>query len=227
MAFSLDRVVPWGRNLDEYSAMFALTADDLTGSLLGCADGPASFNAELSATGKRVVSVDPLYAFEAEKIRQRIDACFDEIIAKVELNRTQFVWHSIGSVDELARVRRTAMERFLSDYRQGEPRYVDASLPTLPFADGEFDLALCSHFLFLYTEQLDLDFHVDSLRELCRVATEVRVFPLIDLAVKPSKHVAAVRERLESEGCYFSIEPVEYEFQRGGNEMLRLRLEKG
>ena len=30
MPFSIDRVVPWGRSLDEYRAMFALSEGDLT-----------------------------------------------------------------------------------------------------------------------------------------------------------------------------------------------------
>src|SRR5260370_30292561 len=47
----LHEVVPWGRSLDEYRAMFALSEGDLQGRLLGCGDGPASFNAELTALG--------------------------------------------------------------------------------------------------------------------------------------------------------------------------------
>jgi hypothetical protein len=37
-----------------------------------------------------------------------------------------------------------AMKEFLSDYAAGikEGRYVDASLPSLPFKDGEFDIAM-------------------------------------------------------------------------------------
>ncbi len=48
------------------------------------------------------------------------------------------------------------MNDFLADYRAGrqEGRYVDAALPALPFDDLAFDLALCSHLLFLYTTQL-------------------------------------------------------------------------
>jgi hypothetical protein len=48
----LHEVVPWGRSLDEYRAMFALAEGDLQGRLLGCGDGPASFNAELTELGK-------------------------------------------------------------------------------------------------------------------------------------------------------------------------------
>ena len=62
----LEQVVPWGRSLAEYRAMFTLSEEDLQKRILGCGDGPASFNAEMTASGKpTVTSVDPLYAFEA------------------------------------------------------------------------------------------------------------------------------------------------------------------
>jgi hypothetical protein len=61
--FTLDQVVPWGRSFDEYCKMFALTPDDLQLRIVGCADGPASFNAEATAAGLSVTSCDPLYHF--------------------------------------------------------------------------------------------------------------------------------------------------------------------
>ena len=42
MPFSIDEVVPWGRRLDEYRAMFDLSECDLKRRILGCGDGPAS-----------------------------------------------------------------------------------------------------------------------------------------------------------------------------------------
>ena len=54
MAFTLDNVVPWGRSMHEYKAMFVLYSQDLDSSILGCADGPASFNAEMSEQGHSV-----------------------------------------------------------------------------------------------------------------------------------------------------------------------------
>ena len=42
MPFSIDRVVPWGRNSAEYQAMFRLGEPDLGRRILGCGDGPAS-----------------------------------------------------------------------------------------------------------------------------------------------------------------------------------------
>ncbi len=68
MAFTLEQIVPWGRSFGEYVRMFALTEADLEKRILGCGDGPASFNAAMFRRGRRVVSVDPLYGFSAEQV---------------------------------------------------------------------------------------------------------------------------------------------------------------
>ena len=225
MPFSIDRVVPWGRSSAEYQAMFRLDESDLGGRILGCGDGPASFNAEVSAQGHAVVSVDPLYAVSAAAIEQRVEATFHEVMDEVRRNAEEFVWTHVPSVAELGRRRMAAMRRFIADYPQGkaEGRYVEASLPELPFDAGAFELALSSHLLFLYSDQFDLTFHIRALQEMLRVATEVRVFPLLQLGGTPSPHVDGVVGVLRSRGADVTVEPVEYEFQRGGNRMLRLR----
>ena len=222
MPFTLNQVVPWGRSYDEYCSMFSLSVDDLAGRILGCADGPASFNAELTNRGGHIRSADPLYTFERDEIQQRIEECFDDVVAQVEQNRHQFSWTTIQSVEKLARIRRSSMEDFLAHYQLGSPGYVSASLPDLPFDDGEFDLALCSHFLFLYSDLIDTKFHVASILELCRVASEVRVFPLLDLTATRSSKLEEVKSQLARFGKGVSVERVDYEFQKGGNEMLRI-----
>ena len=224
MPFSIDRVVPWGRSLEEYRAMFALSEDDLAGRILGCGDGPASFNAELSARGGRVVSVDPLYRFPGAAIERRVQETFPTMMAQTSANRGDFVWTHVRSLDDLGRRRMAALRTFLEDFEAGRRsgRYVDAALPVLPFADDAFEIALSSHFLFLYSAQFDLDFHVAALREMLRVAAEVRVFPLLQLGGAPSPHVTGVRDAFAASGTRVTVEAVPYEFQRGGNRMLLL-----
>ena len=224
MPFSIDRVVPWGRSLDEYRAMFALSEGDLTRRIVGCGDGPASFNAELSARGGNVVSVDPLYRFSGAAIERRVRETFPTMMEQTRANRNDFVWTHVRSLADLGRRRMQALHGFLADFEAGRQsgRYVEAALPVLPFADAAFELALSSHFLFLYSVQFDLDFHLAALQEMLRVAAEVRVFPLLQLGGAPSPHVPRVREALAA-GVRATVEPVPYEFQRGGNHMLRLR----
>jgi SAM-dependent methyltransferase len=117
-----------------------------------------------------------------------------------------------------------AITDFLNDYEPGRRtgRYLAAMLPSLPFKRRQFDLALCSHFLFLYSHQLSLAFHLQALREMLSVAREARVFPLLDLGGDVSHHLEHVVATLEREKVQARIEPVPYEFQRGGDRMLRL-----
>lgn len=223
--FTLDDIVPWGRSFDEYRRMFALTDAELALAIVGCADGPASFNAEATRRGARVVSCDPIYRWETAQVADRIAATYDQVLEQTRRNAADFVWTAIPSVEELGRIRMDAMRVFLDDYDAGkrDGRYVEAALPALPFPDAVFDLALCSHLLFLYTQHLDEAFHLAALREMCRVAAEVRVFPLLALDGQRSAHVDPCVAGLRDAGYEVSIERVAYEFQRGGDQMLRVR----
>jgi SAM-dependent methyltransferase len=228
MPVLLKEIIPLGRTLREYESMFALTEADRSLNILGCGDGPASFNAEWTAHGGAVISLDPLYAFSGAEIKARFDAVLDDVMAKVDATSNRWVWSFHHNVAGLRANRVAAMERFLADYETGQAagRYRIGDLPMLPFPDRAFALALCSHLLFLYSHLLSQEFHVASLVELCRVATEVRVFPLLDMAGNLSTHLEAVRLALASKGIETVIEQVEYEFQKGGNQMLRACYEK-
>jgi len=223
VSYRLEEVVPWGRTIAEYEAMFALDPTALSGSILGCGDGPASFNAEATQRGINVVSVDPLYRFDEVSIRRRIAEVFDTVVGQTRDNHDEFVWGElIRDVEHLAEIRRNAMDRFLADFTTGKAagRYVEGALPHLDFAQESFDLALCSHYLFLYSEQVSLADHVASILEMRRVAKEVRVFPLQELGSRPSRHLEEIVRMLTAAGHQIEQRQVDYEFQRGGNQVL-------
>ena len=227
----LEHVVPWGRSKAEYVAMFGLTERDLSGRILDCAGGPASFNAELTGEGGNVVSCDPIYRFSAGEISRRIEETYDGVMRNVRENADAFVWTHAESPEQHGESRMAAMRRFLEDFPVGfeEGRYVAAGLPELPFETGGFDLALCSHFLFTYSSQLSEEFHLASVLEMCRVAREARVFPLLTSSVhrdtvagERSPHLGPVMDGLRKRGYEARVERVPYEFQKGGDEMLRV-----
>ena len=204
--------------------MFSLSPEERSQKILGCGDGPASFNSVLTKAGGSVVSVDPIYAFRPEQIQARIDATSTLVLEQTQKNRDNFVWDTISSVAKLGRLRMSAMEAFLQDFAHGRKtgRYLAAELPRLPFKDKSFDLALCSHLLFLHSVQLSEIFHLDSIRELCRIANRVKIFPLLELNARKSHHLPAVTTQLEKEDVRVSVTRVAYEFQKGGNEMLEI-----
>ena len=224
MEINYKDIVPWGRSFDEYIKMFSLTPDDLNLKILDCGGGPSGFNSEMTKRGKKVISIDPIYNLSADDIKIRINETYDDVINQTRVNANKFIWQNISSVEELGRIRMAAMEQFLGDFEQGkiERRYIYTELPSLPFTDKEFDIALSSHFLFLYSSNLSLDFHRKAINEMVRVAREIRIFPLVNVNAVPSPYIEHIKKELVKKGYMVAIEKVDYEFQKGGNEMLRI-----
>jgi ubiquinone/menaquinone biosynthesis C-methylase UbiE len=210
-----------GRMFTEYRRLFDLSLADLQcGPVLDCGGGSSSFTATAAAMGADVRAVDPAY-------EQSIDALATDCEAALERTRDQladlesdFVWSFYGDVDTRCRFLEAAHQRFLADYATNPDRYVADGLPALPFDDDSFALALCANLLFLYDDRLDRAFHEASLRELARVAEEVRVFPLHSLENTRSDLVTPVADSLLDDGYVVETRSVPYEFQPGANEML-------
>lgn len=226
MVLKLEQVVPWGRSLTEYVRMFHLTTDDLNLKIIDCASGPASFNAEMTNLGHKVISCDPIYQFSATEIEQRIQLTYPQIINGVTASLDDYVWREIANPTQLGAVRMATMQKFLVDFSLGlqQKRYLNYGLPTLPFKDNQFDLALCSHFLFSYSNHFSATFHIESIVEMCRVSQQVRIFPLLDISGVISSQLAPVMSELKTRGYQVEIKQVDYEFQKGGNQMLVVEL---
>ena len=183
MAFKLENVVPWGRNLDEYRLMFLLSDDDMSKNIAGFGDGPASFNFEATQQGYSVTSFDPIYQFSKDDLQKRIDEVRITVMQQMRENINNYVWTKIKSLEELENVRMSAMRLFLDDFEKGkqEDRYIYHELPNrLKYEDDTFDIGLSSHFLLMYTI-LGFDFHVKAMTEMLRICKEIRIFPIVDL----------------------------------------------
>ena len=224
MAFKLDSVVPWGRNMNEYRTMFCLTSDDMSKKIAGFGDGPASFNFEAAQKGYSVTSFDPVYQFSKEELEQRIEEVRFTVMQQMRENMDNYVWTNIKSLDELESVRMSAMKLFLEDYERGkaEKRYIFHSLPeTLPYEKNAFDIGLSSHFLLMYTG-LGYDFHIHAMTEMLRVCREIRIFPIVDLDADITELSQNVIDYFQKR-YHTEIIKTEYEFQKGGNRLLIIK----
>lgn len=210
-----------GRTAGEYALQFDLSAGDLAGrAVLDCPGGPSAFTATAAHLAARSIAVDPVYGPAPEVLEGTCRETLAETGEQLREKRDLFVWDRFGDVETRLRHLRAAVEGFLADYATAPGRYVGGALPALPFPDGTFDLVLSGHFLFLYDDRFDLEFHVAALRELVRVGGEVRVYPLASLDRTRSAFVDPVVGRLRDEGYAVAEAQVPYEFQPGATEML-------
>jgi hypothetical protein len=211
------------RSLAEYRKMFLLTDQDLAKSIVDCPGGAASFTAEVNSTGGRVTACDPMYREDAAAIGELSLADMRRANNYQRENPDEYVWTFFADTDEYLAARTRAGELFIRHMTANPADYVVAALPTLPFADQAFDLALSSHLLFAYADRLDRDFHLDSIRELARVAAEVRVFPLVPFGFPDNPHLPGVLDELTRGGLRAELVSVDYELQRGANTMLVIK----
>ncbi len=211
------------RSFAEYEAFFALTAADARRAVLDCSAGASGFAAVANARGGRVTAVDPAYSLGREALAAAARASLTTGGAVVDDHEDRFTWRWYGSRERRDELRRGALAAFLDDLRERPTTYVAGSLPDLPFAGGAFDLALCSHLLFTWSDVFDEAWHEAALVEMLRVAREVRVFPLVVQGTgDPVPFLPSVLDRLRASGCRAEVVDVPYEFQRGGRRMLRV-----
>ncbi|MEK0312871.1 class I SAM-dependent methyltransferase [Cohnella sp. 56] len=179
------------RSFEEYERMFGIDAGQLSGQkVLDVAGGASSFTAALCARGIDAYAADPFYAGSREEVIAAAEREIDTSSAKLAAMAHIYDWSYYGSPERHRRLREASHAMFAGHFRsaEGGGRYMAAGLPDLPFEDGTFGLAVCSHFLFLYAEQFGEAFHAAALRELLRVTRpggEVRIYPLVTLSWEP------------------------------------------
>ncbi|MGW6279209.1 class I SAM-dependent methyltransferase [Kribbella sp. NPDC055071] len=206
------------RSYAEYEAMFDLK--ELPDSVLDCCAGGASFTAEAAERGVDAIAVDPAYELEQSELVDTVRRSLPATSGIIDEHQGSFVWHWYGTPERKDQFRVEAADRFLQDIAATPERYIAAGLPDLPFGDGRFELVLCSHLLFTWSDKYDREWHETALRELIRVSNaEVRVFPLVmQGAGEPVPYLHDMLEGLE--GVRYEIRKVPYEFQVGADEML-------
>ncbi|MDQ0193025.1 SAM-dependent methyltransferase [Paenibacillus wynnii] len=221
----LDRIVFIGRTFDEYMRMFDLLPEELAGRrILDCPAGACSFTAKANTLGADVTAVDIAYYHTPAKLAQKGLQDIEHAMHQLDKVQDNFVWEYFKSIDGLRKVRIEALTDSTQDRTSVSNRYIPAVLPELPFRDQEFELTLSAHFLFMYGDRLDYDFHMQTLQELMRVTKEeIRIFPLVNLSSQRYEHLDPLIEYMVSQGWTAEEIKVPYEFQKGANHMLRIR----
>jgi SAM-dependent methyltransferase len=223
----LKDVVLLGRTFTEYCSYLQLEHHDLAaGRVLDMGAGIGSFCAEAAVRGYDVTAADPIYDLAQETIAEKSKADLEEVMRQLPEVSHKYNWAFYRDPGELRRYRDGARRIFLGDYSLGHKRYVRAVLPKTPFADKEFSLVLVSHFLFLYDDLFDYDFHKASVMELARIAQrEIRIYPLINMRAIRSSYVEQLMHDPVCSALTFERLKSNFEFFKNADQLLIIRTE--
>lgn len=232
LEFVFDEVQFFGRDFAEYTQMFNLTPESLSGkSVLDCPGGPSTFGQEARQLGVSVTSCDPQYEKSSQELQEVFERQLNSIASKVTSQSDVF---DPGKPQLDLDARKQLLAEFLFQFsNDAEKRhYVPAKLPILPFTDNNFDLALSGNLLFMYSDpshggilrnsSLDFDFHLKSIIELLRVAREARIYPIKGAHAESIPFLPHLLDELKRRNYTTSVEHVGYRDLKGAHHMLRV-----
>jgi hypothetical protein len=213
----------WGRTLEEYIAMFNLAYITPSTKILSLADGPSTFNLQLRQRGITITSVDPIFELEPEEIKKIFKKSY--LFNKGLLRKTpkSFNLKSKKEVRQLLNKRQGTFDAFIADYEFQRENYQYGKLPVLSLNTDRFDLCLCSNLLFIFGHIFDVDFHIQSIKEMLRLSKEVRIFPLYDINGQVSVHLDQVIGSLTESNFSCEIITNDYHVYKNGNRFLRIK----
>lgn len=208
-------------SLADYRSMFDLDEAAMQRRIIDYPAGISAFNAEMVAAGyRKVVSVDPYYHLSPMDMIKHVDFVIQELSEKADHFEAHLQGHGEQAIENILNVWNQYAQEFLADYSVGkqEGRYRAGSLPRLPFADDEFELALCSDMIFR-----EVKFSSEAIvLELCRVANEVRIFPLLNQEGEIATQLGPVVLSLQQLNLGVEIKAVPYTLLAKSNAMLRV-----
>ncbi|MCJ8007820.1 class I SAM-dependent methyltransferase [Lederbergia wuyishanensis] len=220
----LERIVFIRRTFDEYLNMFSLLEESLRGKrILDCPAGACSFTAVGNKLGLDITACDIAYYYSGEDLKNKGLQDIEHAMKQMQKAKKNYIWDYFNDIEGLRNHRLSALYDCTNDMAESSEQYVPVTLPLMPFEDDEFDILLSAHFLFMYADRLDIEFHIATIEEMLRVTKEeIRIFPLVDLEGKRYEHLDRIIGHLIDNGCLVEEIKVPYEFQANANSMLKI-----
>lgn len=218
------KLVLWGHHFSEYVDMFDLEKDMTGKKILEFACGPTAVNDELSSKGHFIQSCDPWFSQDIAAMQQRFTQHLQQQIQHMETHPERFNFDKYGGMDTFIAKRQQGFQQFFKDYLNGyrQGRYQPLRDGHLPFSNSSFDIAVCSNFLFADVPEQGLSFQLTWIKELARVANDIRIYPLTDQQGHVSELLGPILLQLQQDGFQVVIQEVPFRLVPNSKAMLKL-----
>jgi hypothetical protein len=214
----------WGLSYDNIVAMMKLSATDLQKKIVNCMGVPSSFTAIALKNQQDVITCSDIYGSAKADIKKRAAKAVQQAISFIESNPDRFSASAIDTPKAYEKFLQENLKIFFEHYDKAfaDHCYSSESLPDIAFADNEFDLAICHHFLFISDKNFTVDFQIAAIKALCRIASEARIYPLLDPQGKRPVELDEIIKTLEQQGYLCRFESVDYKLEKGGDTLLKV-----
>lgn len=193
-------------NFKDYQAIFDLNGLSHERRLLTFPAGLSSVTAEAQQQGYHLLSADPYYDLDQHEMSKRVDQVIQALTESESCAELVKQWTENAHI-------------FLSDYNKDKQNYYRwVELPTFPFKDFEFDLLLSTDFIF----HRAIKKPEKILMEFCRVASEIRLYPLLNEKDEIPSNLGEVMMLLQKENYGVEVREVPYHGPKKKGAMLRV-----
>ncbi len=213
----------WIHGLEEYEQMFDLKEADYRKTILDFPGSVSAFNAQVYQKAHHVVSGDAIYNMSMDEMEHYAEQLYALNCKHLSENADAVLKKGVSALKPIFQMWKDNMEVFLADYLTGkkQSRYQHVLMPNLPYKNHEFQLALCSDYVF--NRHVQNNCTPDQVvSELCRVAEELRIFPLLTEQGEVSEWLGPLMLELQNRNHGIEIRQVPFENVKGGNAMLRV-----
>ncbi len=206
----------WIYNLDDYKKVFALSDADLQKTIVDFPGYFSSVNAEVTALGGKIISVDPLYHLSPQEMEAKVRESLKNGQRDLQKNSNILVSNHDNSIDQITDKWRENAEKFLLDYSIGKQQGRYLTYEELP-KEKLNDLLLAADFLFKNAEN-----NIEKIMEqLCRLAVEVRIFPLSEVE-QISSQLGPLMLVFQNRNFGVEVRAISYPLRADGQAMLRI-----
>lgn len=225
----MQKIFNLGNTLSDYQSMFDLRDTEISHckKILEYGGGLSSFNAEMALNKRSVFSCDPLFKKDVASLSEMLLKEMTHLKEELQKHSERYVFNA-KDLMHFVECKKIAAEQCLKDFaeRRELGNYSAQDLPKLAFDDYFFDLALVPYTIFqdpkMSQNSKIVPGILKNLLELCRVAKEVRIYPLVDETDRVSLYLGNVMLELQRQAIGVEVRAVDYEFQKGANAMLRI-----
>lgn len=216
-------VKDWIYNLDDYRQIFNLTDQEIQKGTLDYPGGVSSVNAELYALGQTIISAGPSYRLSPKEMQGHAKQILQNKITNLRQNVELLSTPNEQTINNVIQRWQLSTEQFLADYELGKKqgRYIVLDPPPFTTIEQTFELLLCTDFLFnkalspTHSSQQLMD-------ELCKLATEIRVFPLPDAKKIIAAELGPIMLDFQQRNYGIEVRAVNYPLRSDANAFLRI-----